>query len=314
MSNKEKNFQQRAQPNTLGKVYLVGAGPGAVDLITVRGAKLLAQADIVFHDALVDPEMLELCPQAEKVAVGKRCGKLSSAQQFINKRLVDAVHRHQIVVRLKGGDPMLFGRADEEMQALKKAGIEFEVVPGITAALAGAASLQQSLTLRGISRSVAFVTLAQGTNHSSSNQEQRLQKNPNPANKPIANPNADTLVYYMGRKDAVSIAMQLIEGQSNHTSNTPVHILEAVSTKNERHWSSTLGGLAEGKANDWFDCRSPALIMVGKALRNSEENINTEVPGATDKTLNTQYLECSSPKIDNGLQDSEVLANSRRRA
>jgi len=76
--------------NTFGKVYLVGAGPGAVDLITVRGAKLLAQADIVFHDVLVEPEMLAVCPQAEKVAVGKRCGKLSSAQQFINKRLVDA--------------------------------------------------------------------------------------------------------------------------------------------------------------------------------------------------------------------------------
>jgi uroporphyrin-III C-methyltransferase len=172
-----------------GKVYLVGAGPGAVDLITVRGAKLLAQADIVFYDALVDPEMLSLSPQAVHVAVGKRCGKLSSAQQFINKRLVDAAQKYQTVVRLKGGDPMLFGRADEEIQALKDAGIELAVVPGITAALAGAASIQQSLTLRGISRSVAFVTLAQA-NQSTKN---------SPSNQPISNPNADTLVYYMGR-------------------------------------------------------------------------------------------------------------------
>ena len=89
-----------------GKVYLVGAGPGAADLITVRGAKLLAQADVVFHDALVEPEMLALCPQAIQVPVGKRCGKLSSAQQFINKRLVDAAKQHQVVVRLKGGDPI----------------------------------------------------------------------------------------------------------------------------------------------------------------------------------------------------------------
>ena len=103
----------------LGKVFLVGAGPGAADLITVRGAKLLAQADIVFHDALVEPEMLDLCPQAIQVAVGKRCGKQSSAQHFINKRLVDAAKKHRIIVRLKGGDPMLFGRADEELQALK---------------------------------------------------------------------------------------------------------------------------------------------------------------------------------------------------
>jgi uroporphyrin-III C-methyltransferase len=314
MSNKEKNLQQINEKNNLGKVYLVGAGPGAADLITVRGAKLLAQADIVFHDALVAPEMLELCPQAEKVAVGKRCGKLSSAQQFINKRLVDAAQKHQIIIRLKGGDPMLFGRADEEITALKEADIEIEVVPGITAALAGAAALQRSLTLRGVSRSVAFVTSAQGTNHSTSDQEQVLQKYSSPADKPIANPNADTLVYYMGRKDAVSTAKQLIEGQSNHTSSTPVHILEAVSTNNERHWSSTLGELAKGKANDWFDSSSPTLIMVGAALRNAEDSVDAKALGATDKALNTQYLERSSPEIDNGLQDSQILTNGRRRA
>ena len=242
----------------LGKVYLVGAGPGAADLITVRGAKLLAQAEIVLHDALVEPEMLALCPKAIKVPVGKRCGKLSSAQHFINKRLVDAARQHQIVVRLKGGDPMLFGRADEEISALRQAGIEVEIVPGITAALAGAASLQQSLSLRGISRSVAFVTLAQA----SSDQDHLTE-----ASQPIPNPSADTLVYYMGRKDAAKIAKQLIEQDSIHQSNTPVHILEAVSTPRERHWSSTLGQLAQGNAEQWFDSNSPALIMVGEALR-----------------------------------------------
>jgi uroporphyrin-III C-methyltransferase len=223
----------------------------------VRGAKLLAKADVVLHDALVDPEMLELCPQAEKIAVGKRCGKLSSAQTFINKRLIDAAHKYQTVVRLKGGDPMLFGRADEEIQALKDAGIEVEVVPGITAALAGAASLQQSLTLRGISRSVAFITLAQATNG---------QNTLTSTSQPISNPSADTLVYYMGRKDAAKIAQQLIDQHTHHTTATPVHILEAVSTKRERLWSSTLGELAQGKADSWFDTASPALIMIGEAL------------------------------------------------
>mgnify|MGYP006288034791 CR=1 FL=1 len=240
MNNKEQRFQQGITLNTLGKVYLVGAGPGAADLITVRGAKLLAKADIVFYDALVDHEMLELCPQAEKIAVGKRCGKLSSAQQFINKRLVDAAQKHQTIVRLKGGDPMLFGRADEEITTLKQAGIAVEVVPGITAALAGAASLQQALTLRGISRSVAFVTLAQGSENASNGQ-------------PISNPTADTMVYYMGRKDAANIAKQLIETKNNHHAETPVHILEAVSTPKERLWSSALGKLADGLADDWFD-------------------------------------------------------------
>jgi uroporphyrin-III C-methyltransferase len=240
--------------NPLGKVYLVGAGPGAVDLITVRGAKLLEQADIVFYDALVDPEMLKLCPKAIQIEVGKRCGKLSSAQQFINKRLVDAAQKRQVIVRLKGGDPMLFGRADEEIQALKAAGIEVQVVPGITAALAGAASIQQSLTLRGVSRSVAFITLAQGAENVAPGQ-------------PISNPSADTLVYYMGRKDAARIAQQLIEQSPNQHSNTPVQILEAVSTTRERLLTSTLQELAAGKADQWFDSASPALIMIGEALR-----------------------------------------------
>ncbi len=275
----------------LGKVYLVGAGPGAADLITVRGAKLLAQADIVFYDALVGPEMLDLCPQAIQVAVGKRCGKLSSAQHFINKRLVDAAQKYQIVVRLKGGDPMLFGRADEEITTLKEAGVAVEVVPGITAALAGAASLQQSLTLRGVSRSVAFVTLAQGTENTHGNLEPNGSAVTSIAG-PIQNPSADTLVYYMGRKDAARIAKQLIESGVNHTVDTPVHILEAVSTPKERHWSSNLGGLAQGKADDWFDSSSPALIMIGQALRENSESLGS--------------------KIDNGLQDSVILANSQR--
>ena len=273
--------------NIPGKVYLVGAGPGAVDLITVRGAKLLEKADIVFYDALVDPEMLTLCPQAIQIEVGKRCGKLSSAQQFINKRLIDAAQKHQVIVRLKGGDPMLFGRADEEIQSLKAAGIEVQVVPGITAALAGAASIQQSLTLRGVSRSVAFITLAQGAENVAPGQ-------------PISNPAADTLVYYMGRKDAARIAQQLIEQSPNQNASTPVQILESVSTPRERLWTSTLEELAAGKADQWFDSASPALIMIGEALR--------------EKVQRAENSEHPSPKIDNRLQDSQILTNSRRRA
>jgi uroporphyrin-III C-methyltransferase len=276
----------------LGKVYLVGAGPGAADLITVRGANLLTQADIVFHDALVDLAMLELCPRAIKEPVGKRCGKLSSAQHFINKRLINAAQKYEIIVRLKGGDPMMFGRADEEIQELKKHNIEVEVVPGITAALAGAAVIQQSLTLRGVSRSVAFVTLAQSTENPTNNEGQQ---------QPVQNPQADTLVYYMGRKDATHISNQLIENSSIHTSKTPVHILEAVSTQNERHWSSTLGELANGEANDWFDSASPALIMVGEALRETQQAAS-------------ENLQSSSSKIDNSLQDGEIFTNGRRSA
>jgi len=125
----------------MGKVYLIGAGPGAADLITVRGARLLGTADVVLHDALVEPAMLDYAPHARKIAVGKRCGQRSTAQHFINKQIVDAALAHDVVVRLKGGDPMLFGRADEEMRALEEAGIDYEVVPGITAMLAVAARI-----------------------------------------------------------------------------------------------------------------------------------------------------------------------------
>jgi uroporphyrin-III C-methyltransferase len=260
----------------------------------VRGAKLLEKAEIVFHDALVEPEMLELCPQAIKVAVGKRCGKLSSAQQFINKRLVDAASQYRTIVRLKGGDPMLFGRADEELQALHQAGIAVEIVPGITAALAGAASIGQSLTLRGVSRSVAFVTLAQATEGAQEEQGQKVQQ-------PISNPSADTLVYYMGRKDAAKIAQLLISQNRNHTTNTPVQILEAVSTPRERQWVSTLGELAQGKAEHWFNVHSPALILVGESLR------STNIESA-------ENLEGSNSKINDGLQYTGVLSNRRRRA
>src|SRR5438445_8674731 len=122
-------MQSSSTSHSFGKVYLIGAGPGAADLITVRGARILAQAEVVLHDALVTEEMLALCPQAIKVPVGKRCGKRSTAQQFINKQLVDNARKHALVVRLKGGDPMLFGRADEELRALESHGIEVEVIP-----------------------------------------------------------------------------------------------------------------------------------------------------------------------------------------
>jgi len=239
--------------STLGKVYLVGAGPGAADLITVRGATLLAKADVVFHDALVEEAMLAYCPQAEKIAVGKRCGKHSTAQKFINKRLVDAARKHQVVVRLKGGDPMIFGRADEEITELEEAGIEVEVVPGITAALAAAATLKQSLTLRGVARSVAFSTQAKATDSTA-----------------LPLPTADTVVIYMGRDEAVTIAHQLLE--QGRPATLPVRIIEAISTERERSLALTLGEMAAVQATDWFDGQAPALLLVGAVFGNRLEN------------------------------------------
>jgi len=237
----------------MGKVYLIGAGPGAADLITVRGARLLGTADVVLHDALVEPAMLDYAPHAHKIAVGKRCGRLSTAQQFINKQIVDAALEHDVVVRLKGGDPMLFGRADEEMRALEAAGIEYEVVPGITAALAGAAALKRSLTLRGVSRSVALATYSRAADTEAIREQV----------------NADSLVFYMGRDSAAEIAQQLID--AGRSGATAVAIVEACSTDRQRMLTLTLDELAAGNAQQWLDPAEPSLLMIGQAF--AERNV-----------------------------------------
>jgi uroporphyrin-III C-methyltransferase len=240
-----------------GKVYLVGAGPGAPDLLTLRAAKFLAQADIVFYDALVHPETIALAERAEKIAVGKRCGKASTAQRFINKRLIDAVQKYQTVVRLKGGDPMLFGRAQEEIQALEEAGVEYQVVPGITAALAASADLGISLTRRGLSRSVAFVTPRVGPGEVENDWVQAV----------IA---ADTVALYMASGEAQEISARLIicAGKS---ANTPVAIVENASLPNARIEFSTLANLANTIAA--LNLEGPALILLGEVYRQSAESV-----------------------------------------
>jgi uroporphyrin-III C-methyltransferase len=227
-----------------GKVYLIGAGPGAQDLMTLRGARLLAQADVVLHDALVTEEMLELCPQAQKILVGKRCGQLSTAQAFINKQLVDNARKHAVVVRLKGGDPMLFGRADEELRALEEAGIDVEVVPGITTALAAAAATQQPLTKRGVSRSVAFFTSSTAPGEP---EQTRI-------------PDCDTLVQYMGGREAIATAQRLLA--QGRRADTPVVVIENCSRPDQRIARLTLSALAQGLG----DTHGPVLVMLGDAM------------------------------------------------
>lgn len=232
----------------LGKVYLVGAGPGAVDLITVRGARLLALADVVLYDALVTPEMLALCARAEKISVGKRSGQRSTAQTLINQQLVECAHRYALVVRLKGGDPMLFGRADEELRALEREGIEVEVVPGITTAVAAAASTKQPLTRRGLARSVAFFTSSTA---------------PDEPDHPSL-PETDTLVQYMGGREAAATAERLLaEGRRR---DLPVVVVENCSRADERILRLTLTDLARGLAPS----HGPVLVMMGEALARRE--------------------------------------------
>lgn len=227
-----------------GKVYLIGAGPGAQDLITMRGARLLAQADVVLYDALVTEEMLELCPQAEKISVGKRAGQRSTAQGHINQQLVDCAARYRMVVRLKGGDPMLFGRADEELSTLEQHGIEVEIVPGITTAVAAAAATRQPLTKRGVARSVAFFTSSTAPGHP----------------EELTIPSTDTLVQYMGGREAIATANNLLS--QGRSPDTPVVVIENVSRADQRIERITLAELAHGLPS----AHGPVLVMLGKAM------------------------------------------------
>jgi uroporphyrin-III C-methyltransferase len=232
-----------------GKVYLIGAGPGAQDLMTLRGARLLAQADAVLYDALVTPDMLDLCPQAELIPVGKRAGQRSTAQDHINQLLVDAARKHPLVVRLKGGDPMLFGRADEELRALEALGIEVEIVPGITTALAAAAAARQPLTKRGVARSVAFFTSSTAPEHAADE---------------VAIPTTDTLVQYMGGREACATATRML-GQGR-APDTPVLVIENCSRPDQRIERMTLAQLADGL----WPAHGPVLVMLGEAMRRRE--------------------------------------------
>jgi uroporphyrin-III C-methyltransferase len=227
-------------------VYLVGAGPGAPDLLTVRAVRVLEAADVVFHDALVDARTLDIAARATHVAVGKRCGRHSTAQRFINKRLVDAARDGRVVVRLKGGDPMLFGRAQEEIDALRTSGIEVEVVPGITAALAAAAELRTSLTQRGSVRTFTLVTPRVGAGEEAS------------STWSAALASADAGAVYMAAGQAAQVARALIE--AGKPASLPVAIVENASLPQMRTRHVTLGALARSRA---VDVDGPALLLIG---------------------------------------------------
>lgn len=232
-----------------GTVYLVGAGPGAPDLLTLRAASLLARADIVFHDALVHPDTLSLATRAEKIAVGKRCGRHSTAQRFIDKRLVDAARKYAVVVRLKGGDPMLFGRAQEEIAALEAAGVRFEVVPGVTAALAAAAAIRTSLTQRGRVRSFAFATPRVGDGEDASDWIEGFR-------------HANAGAIYMGAKEGVRIATALIG--AGMAPATPVAIVIDASLVSEKTHYTTLAQLPAFAERA---IEGAALLFVGPQFR-----------------------------------------------
>ncbi|HEY9090478.1 uroporphyrinogen-III C-methyltransferase [Parasphingorhabdus sp.] len=235
-----------------GTVWLIGAGPGDPDLLTRKAEKLIRAATVIFYDALVGKGVLKLAPRSARlVPVGKRSGSHSRDQCSINDMLAGAARAGERVVRLKGGDVGIFGRAAEEMDALATHGIACHVCPGITAASAAAASAGISLTLRGLARKLVFVTA-----HAKAGEELDLDW------QALADPKT-TLAIYMGKAAAPVISRELLK--AGLAADTPVLQTENASLPEERQFSTRLDLLALSAKSVLGD--GPALILIGEAVR-----------------------------------------------
>ncbi|MCH7521934.1 MAG: uroporphyrinogen-III C-methyltransferase, partial [Candidatus Marinimicrobia bacterium] len=228
------------EPAPRGKVSLVGAGPGDPDLITVKGLKAIQQADVIVYDALVDTRLLDQGKSGvETIFVGKRCGQHGDAQAAINELLVSRARAGQRVVRLKGGDPFVFGRGAEEAGYLAEAHIDYAVIPGLTAGTAVPAAAGIPLTARGVSSSVAFVS-----GHLCS------QADSDVVDWSALAHGVDTIVIYMGIKNRASIARQLI--QAGRSFDTPVAIIQNGTHANQKNYRGKLADLMNEDQLSWI--------------------------------------------------------------
>lgn len=239
--------------NRPGKVYITGAGPGDPELITVKAARVLSEAEVVVYDRLVNPELLaHTSGDSEHIYVGKRPGKPSVSQDQINRILISKARERKTVVRLKGGDPFIFGRGGEECEALASEGIPFEVVPGISSALSAPAFAGIPLTHRNFARSFAVVTghTLNGTDHFQ-NWEHLAQ--------------VDTLVILMGMKNLRAIADTLIG--FGRPAGTPVAVIEKATREEQRVITATLETISKNAGH----LSSPATIVVGELAAMSND-------------------------------------------
>lgn len=228
------------------KVWLIGAGPGDPELLTLKAVRALGAAEIVLIDDLVNPLILEHCPQARVIAVGKRGGCRSTPQAFIQRLMLRYVRQGRCVARLKGGDPCIFGRGGEEAAWLQAHGVEAELVNGITAGLAGATQCGISLTLRGVSRGVTLVTA-----HT---------QDDSPLNWAALAQGGTTLVVYMGVSKLDEVRLGLLAG--GLAADTPLAMIENASLPQQRERRSTLSQLCEDAAR--FKLSSPAILVIGE--------------------------------------------------
>ncbi|MBW8813990.1 MAG: uroporphyrinogen-III C-methyltransferase [Caulobacterales bacterium] len=239
----------KARTHGPGRVWLVGAGPGDPELLTIKALKALQAAEVVVHDGLVSDEILDLAPSsARRISVAKRKSRHSYSQDEINRMLVAFALEGLNVVRLKGGDPFIFGRGGEELEACREAGVECLIVPGVTAALAASANAGAPLTHRGAAQAVTFVT-----GHAAKGGEPDLDW------ESLARPN-QTVVIYMGLSMAAPIAARLLAAGRDGA--TPALIVENASRADERRIVTTLSGLPEAAAA----LSGPALLIVGEAM------------------------------------------------
>lgn len=251
-----------------GTVVFIGAGPGAADLITLRGARALARADVVLFDALTDPALKEMALAARWIDVGKRGFSGDSTRQAtINALLVKHAREVRTVVRLKGGDPSVFGRLEEELEALAQAGISCEVVPGVTAAVAAAASALRPLTRRGTGRSISLATAM--TRNGDLN----------------ATRTADTEVFYMAGMQLAALSHHLVE--AGWPEDTPASVVSRAGWPDALHSDHTLQNLAQAGV---LHAGRPAIVTVGAGARALDTPIRVAL-SATVKTLDP--LKCA---------------------
>jgi uroporphyrin-III C-methyltransferase len=260
----------------MGKVFLVGAGPGDPELLTLRAARLLQQADIILHDALVSAEILALIGAARVIDIGKRCGTKLLTQEEINSLLIAYAAEYPVVVRLKSGDPSIFGRAGEEIEALLQAGVSFEIVPGVTSAIAAAAAAGISLTDRRFAASVVFATAHRGNGAEATAWDKLVTSH-------------STLAIYMPGGDYKLLASQLCDAGLD--SQTPCAVISHAGRPTQQVRCSDLTSLRLVEP-----LPAPSLLIIGECARplhETQHSIQCGLAG-NDSEVSTKFMEIKS--------------------